>query len=100
MNSTKRVMNCRFVDCICRLGNVYQDGTRGLVAPRCPRTHIVRAAGVFDTIKVGCRMVNIGQNGSMPRGTRPIDIEQVQYRPSAESTLDLEVFSMSDLRRR
>lgn len=45
-------------------------------------------------------MVNIGQNGSMPRGTRPIDIEQVQYRPSAESTLDLEVFSMSDLRRR
>lgn len=34
--------------------NVYQDGTRGLVAARCPRTHIVRVAGVFDTIKVGC----------------------------------------------
>jgi len=36
----------------------------------------------------------------MPRGTRPVDIEQVQYRPSAERALDLEVFSMSDLRRR
>ena len=35
----------------------------------------------------------------MPHGTRPIDIEQVQYRPSAERPLDLEVFSMSDLRR-
>jgi len=28
------------------------------------------------------------------------DIEQVQYRPSADRALDLEVFSMSDLRRR
>jgi AraC-like DNA-binding protein len=36
----------------------------------------------------------------MPRATRPIDIEQVRYRPSAEKALDLEVFSMSDLRRR
>jgi AraC-like DNA-binding protein len=36
----------------------------------------------------------------MPSGTEPIDIEQVQYRPSAERALDLEVFSMSDLRRR
>jgi AraC-like DNA-binding protein len=36
----------------------------------------------------------------MPHGTRSIDIEQVQYRPSTESALDLEVFSMSDLRRR
>ena len=36
----------------------------------------------------------------MPHGTRSIDIEQVQYRPSAERALDLEVFSMSDLRRR
>ena len=36
----------------------------------------------------------------MPHGTRPIEIEQVQYQPSGESALDLEVFSMSDLRRR
>lgn len=36
----------------------------------------------------------------MPHGTSPIDIEQVPYRPSSESALDLEVFSMSDLRRR
>jgi len=36
----------------------------------------------------------------MPRRTRSIDIEQVQYRPSADRALDLEVFSMSDLRRR
>src|SRR4051812_30435031 len=36
----------------------------------------------------------------MPRGTRSMDIEQVQYRPSGESALDLEVFSMADLRRR
>ena len=36
----------------------------------------------------------------MPHGTRAIDIEQVQYRPSADGALDLEVFSMSDLRRR
>jgi len=36
----------------------------------------------------------------MPRGTRTINIEQVQYRPSAERPLDLEVFSMSNLRRR
>ena len=27
---------------------------RVMVAARCPRTHIVRVAGVFDTIKVGC----------------------------------------------
>ena len=36
----------------------------------------------------------------MPRRTRSIDIEQVPYRPSADRALDLEVFSMSDLRRR
>jgi AraC-like DNA-binding protein len=36
----------------------------------------------------------------MPPRTRSIDIEQVQYRPSADRALDLEVFSMSDLRRR
>jgi hypothetical protein len=36
----------------------------------------------------------------MPQRTRPIDIEQVQYRLSAERARDLEVFSMSDLRRR
>jgi len=36
----------------------------------------------------------------MPHRTRSIDIEQVQYRPSAQRALDLEVFSMSDLRRR
>src|SRR3954447_17652069 len=36
----------------------------------------------------------------MPRRTRPIDVEQVRYRPSDESALDLEVFSMSDLRKR
>jgi len=32
-----------------------------MVAARGPRSHIVRVAGVFDTIKVGCQMVNIGQ---------------------------------------
>jgi AraC-like DNA-binding protein len=36
----------------------------------------------------------------MPHRTRSIDIEQVQYRPSVDKALDLEVFSMSDLRRR
>jgi len=36
----------------------------------------------------------------MPHRKRSIDIEQVQYRPSADRALDLEVFSMSDLRRR
>src|SRR4051812_48725816 len=36
----------------------------------------------------------------MPNGTRSIDIEQVRYRPSVDRALDLEVFSMSDLRRR
>jgi len=32
-----------------------------MVAAWCPRSHIVRVAGVFATIKVGCQMVNIGQ---------------------------------------
>lgn len=36
----------------------------------------------------------------MPRRTKSIDIEQVPYRPSADRALDLEIFSMSDLRRR
>ncbi|WP_310343399.1 helix-turn-helix transcriptional regulator [Pelomonas aquatica] len=36
----------------------------------------------------------------MPHGTSPIDIEEVKYQPSSGSTRDLEVFSMSDLRRR
>jgi AraC-like DNA-binding protein len=36
----------------------------------------------------------------MPQRTKFIDIEQVKYRPSADRALSLEVFSMSDLRRR
>lgn len=36
----------------------------------------------------------------MPRGKKFIDIEQVKYRPAAERALGLDVFSMSELRRR
>src|SRR4051812_20857876 len=36
----------------------------------------------------------------MKRETTRIDVEQVRYRPSTGSALDLEVFPMSDLRRR
>jgi hypothetical protein len=38
-----------------------------MVAARFPRSHIVRVAGAFHTIKVGCRMMNIGQpSASLP----------------------------------
>jgi AraC-like DNA-binding protein/mannose-6-phosphate isomerase-like protein (cupin superfamily) len=43
-------------------------------------------------------MVNIGQ--SIMRRARSTDIEQVRYRPSGQRNVDLEVFSMSDLRQR
>jgi AraC-like DNA-binding protein/quercetin dioxygenase-like cupin family protein len=51
-----------------------------------------------STINFGDTMVNIGQ--SIMRRAQSTDIEQVRYRPSGQRDVDLEVFSMSDLRLR